>query len=176
MCCWKFVHSYDALTAYGTLATAVAAVVAVFFSWKAVNDQIKQSRTTLWRSLDEEFNGESRRAQRRGVAEYWIKHMTADSKMESKRDKHFESRIIHILDFFETVSFLVNQGVLDSSLAHHTFWYVISGYFHAGRTFIEASVKEDPTFYADLCGLMKKWTTDPDAKDLPTFFSAELNA
>ncbi|MEQ1917806.1 MAG: hypothetical protein ABL955_01290 [Elusimicrobiota bacterium] len=142
--------------------TAWAAIGAAGLAFIAFKSQISQSKADLWRSLSQEFDhtlGPTRHLC--GLA------FRGNGELDSGTAQK-------VLDFFETVGFLVRNGQIDATLAEHTFAHYFARYYKA----CENSIKEEPnpSTYADVKDLARRWKAHiaraPDS-ELKEFFDLE---
>ena len=74
-----------------------------------------------------------------------------------------------VLDFFETVGYLLRRGALDERMVWHTFWHWIMGYYQAAEEYISQTRKADPTVWEDFIHLhqrmevIERYTVSNDA-------------
>ena len=149
---------------------ALGAIIAVVLAYRAYRAQIKQSQVELWRSLSKEFDHDLIEVRSRCVDEF-RKWEGKGGKMEGVFDAAQP-----IMDFFESVAYLIKEDLIPNELAKHTWQYYFSGYFIATERFIRTDQSDDPTFYEDVRWLYdKKWGADRtiSKKELRVFFNAE---
>ena len=58
-----------------------------------------------------------------------------------------------VLDFFETIGYLLRRGALDEKMVWHTFFHWIMGYYQAAEEYINDKRKSEPTVWEDFVEL-----------------------
>lgn len=125
-------------------ASAISAIVAVISALVAITGLILQGRR--WRfslgvdlllKLDERFSTERMLNTRRSAAKALLASSTNDDLDE-------------ILDFFEIMGILVRKKAIDPTLAWHSFFYWVQGYFHVAGEVITSVRQTDHTVWKDL--------------------------
>ncbi len=138
------------LTVWATVVMAVASIVSAWAAIRAVKVQNAQARETLRHSqetlsvellmrLDDRFN--SKLLHTRAVAAGML------------ADKATGSAVDDILDFFETVGYLVRGQNLSSELVWHTFYHTLHRYYLLSQDYIAAERREHPRIWSDLTRL-----------------------
>lgn len=147
-----------------TAIAGVGAIGAIIISILTYRSQIEQSKTALWRSLSQEFDHDLAAARSRsGMAH----HLNGRLDIEAAQG---------VLDFFETIAYLVLNYQLDEALAKHTFGFYFGRYYYACQAAIEEEWKRNPLVYADIRLLAVKWrdcVNRVTPAELPDFFEAE---
>ena len=160
----KVMAFWTAIAALGAAIAAIGAIIAAIYSCKMFRAQTKQMQTDLWRSITQEFDHDCNRA-RSKCGELFLS--TGKLNMEAS---------LPILDFFETLGYLVRNSLIDEKLTHDTFCYHFAGYFMTTLPLIRKDKKDDPKFYTEIIYLHSKWGDEPSLitdDDLRTFFKEE---
>lgn len=116
----------------------------------------------LWTSIRREFDYDLRRDRKLCGQAY------AAGSLES----HYGP----VMDYFESLGFLVHSGRLSPDLFDNTWGPFFSGYFQATKPFMEAERKRDARIYEEVYYLARKFPTDPSLQtpeDLKEFFGEE---
>ncbi len=92
-------------------------------------------------NLDERFNSRDFRLLRQGA------RRTLEVSPSDSDD---------ILDFFETIGYLCQNGALDNVMVWHSFYFWIMGYWETRKSHIEAKRKEDKCTWQDLAWLRQE--------------------
>jgi hypothetical protein len=163
---WLGIHDKSAMS-LTNLILAIGAAVAAVVAIQAYKAQLEQSRITLWRSLCEEWDYKMRTARGAAVGEY-----------SNHKDKKLHSTAQRMMDYFETLAYLVRNNYIPNELANHTWSYYFAGYFKAAHEFVNEQRLDDESFYKDIVWLAKFWGKDesiekPDG--LYIFFNEEMN-
>jgi hypothetical protein len=118
-------------------------IVSLLLSANALHRQTVQSKMDLWNSLRREFDHDLKNERRAcGVA---------------FENGEFDKEYVNVMDFFETVGFLVRTGRLDDDLFENTWSYDFAAYFKASEDLLNKDKEEDPTSYSDVFYLARKY-------------------
>lgn len=151
-----------------TAAAAWSAALAVNESVKARTQQREQDKVSLWRSLTKEFDNEMQ--SKRSACGKEVKSGGSSPMLRASYGA--------VMDYFETVAFLMREGRIPEKLTEHTFWHSFDAYFRASKVSIEAERVQDNSIYEDVFWLHNRWGSDPslnEGKDLKEFFEDEAN-
>ena len=91
-------------------------------------------------------------------SEEWLKRRDAAAKSLSKKtyktptDKTSQDAD-DVLDFFETIGYLLSRGALDEKMVWHTFFHWIMGYCQAAEEYISMKRQREPKVLQDLIDL-----------------------
>ena len=128
----------------------------------ALRHQSRESELQLWNSLRREFDHEMKK-ERRACGEAYPEGKLA-------------GQYSNVMNFFDTLGFLVRTKRLDEDLFGDTWGYYFSGYFQASKDFILKDRKEDPRSWDNVFYLARRFSADPSLKkpeDLKAFFEDE---
>jgi len=143
-------------------AALLVSIVSLLYTGIGFRRQSKESEMQLWSSMRREFDYELKK-DRRACGEAYASGKLGD---------HYS----RIMDYFETLGFLVRTGRVDAELFDDTWGYYFSGYFQATKTYMEKDRKDDPRTYDDVFYLARRFSADPSLKkpeDLKVFFEDE---
>lgn len=124
------------------------------------------------RARDEYFNGK----------EFLnVRSAAAKALLEKPNDQ-----IDDVLDFFDTVGYLVRVGALDKEMAWHTFFHWVRAYWYASKDYVAETRLKEPTVWEDFDQLyhklmrleakkQKKRSLDlvPSIEEMKTFLNQE---
>jgi hypothetical protein len=126
---------------------AVQARKAVRAQNETLQEQIRQSRVTLWREMSDKFDIHLK-GDRFKAANKW-----------TLNDYRFKS--IHecqgVLDFFDDLALLVKGGLIDTALSKRTFEPYFVGYYLAAEALIEQEISDVGESYRGVKWLKKTW-------------------
>jgi hypothetical protein len=122
------------------IGTIVLAVVAGYQAWLLRNSTMAD----LTLKLDERFNDKLLR-----------KRKKAAQSLKNRPAEH-DADIEDVLDFFETLGFLIRHRALDKKVVWHTFFYWIHGYWKFTRGFVANQQSTSPARYAEIEYLHEK--------------------
>lgn len=140
----------------------VISLTALAFTGLNFLHQSRESELQLWNSLRREFDYELKKERRTCAQAY------ADGRLS----EHYST----VMNFFDTIGFLVRTGRLDRELVDDTWGYDFAGYFRATKEFMLEDRKKDPRSWDDVFYLMRRLSVDPTLKtpeDLKLFFEDE---
>src|SRR6266404_781939 len=81
-----------------------------------------------------------------------------------------------VLDFFETVGYLLRRGALDEQMVWHTFWHWIMGYYQAAAEYITEARKKDSALWQDFVELHRRMEAiEPYTIASDEFLSEEID-
>jgi hypothetical protein len=121
---------------------------AVQIAQETLKQQIKQAQTDLWRTLVREWNHEML-LDRKFFATYW------------KDPRMLKARYAKVMNFFETIGYLVHLQVVDPELCRQSFWHAFSGYSEACAALLQEDRKLNAGLYRHLFALKESWGIDP---------------
>lgn len=130
----------NTLTAWATVAIALAAFIAVWFEGKRSRFALG---VELLFKMDDRFDSPEMRITRKLAAEALL-------KKENLKDAE------DVWDFFETLELMLRRKVLDEEMVWHTFFYWIEGYWYASRVYIAAHQEEEPLTYTGFRDLYER--------------------
>jgi hypothetical protein len=142
----------------------VISVISLIFAGLAFHRQTVESELQLWNSLRREFDRDMKKERKACGAAF------------EKGD--LQAQYGPVMDFFETIGFLVHTGRIHDDLFDNTWGYYFSGYFQATKPFMVMERKRDPSTYEEVFWLSRRYPADrslvtPD--DLKAFFEDEQN-
>jgi hypothetical protein len=145
------------------LIPILISVLSLYFSGLALHRQTVQSKMELWNSLRREFDHDLKKERK-----------ACGSAFErGEIDKQYPN----VMDFFETVGFLVRTERIDKDLFEKTWWYYFAGYFQATEQLLNEDRAKDKGSYADVFYLARKYkdhpALKPDSEDLCDLFEGE---
>lgn len=148
----------SAAAAWGAFRAANAAA-------ETVEEQKGQDQVTLWRSLSDEFD-------------YKMKPWRYACGLEFKGVRFLLATYEPIMDFFETVAYLVRHNRLPT-LTKHTFWHHFDAYYRACEESLLADNQHsgDPSIYEDCIWLHATWGSDASLdgpRNIDDFFAEEV--
>jgi hypothetical protein len=141
-----------------------ASLIALCFTWLSYRQAAKESQLQLWNALRHEFDREMLKERRAAGRAYGT--------------PEFQQAYQPVMDFFETLGFLVRTRRLDADLFDDTWGFYFSGYFQGAQVFMDADRKQDSRTYGDVYDLARKFGHDPTLQspvDLKRFYDAERN-
>jgi hypothetical protein len=147
--------SYEFLTAWGTIALALIAIVALI--WESRSTRLALGADVLLK-LQEQFDGKQMLIFRRKAVESIL-------SCRSKTTTGLTDDVDDVLDFFENVALLVRRKVLDTELVWHSFNYWIRGYYSVAADHIKTEREKYPTRWEDLCWLHEHLTEFANIRD-----------
>ncbi len=163
--------AWTGILAIVTFVAAIAAILAAKFTWgtlksqrEQLKEQIAQSKMETWRSISDEFD--HKLASRRATCGTGY-GVNGNLSMLACQP---------IMDFFETLGYLVKNSLINEKLACHSFHYYFSGYFKTVEEVLRNERMSNEKFYEDVFFLHDKWGADPSLKsteDLQEFFETE---
>jgi hypothetical protein len=125
---------------------AVAGVaLALIVFWAGARRSRFQSGVEILLQFNDQFDSERIRNVRKTAAEA-IKEIRLSNGGDMKNTDD-------VLDFFETVSFLVRKKAIDRVFVWHSFYYWLHRYYLLCQSYIEATRKKDNARWQDLCWL-----------------------
>jgi len=140
----------------------IISLIALYYTGLNSYRQTRESEMQLWSSLRHEFDYDLLK-DRRDFANAFI---------EGKLEDHYT----RVMDFFDTLGFLVKTKRVDPDLFINTWGYYFSGYYQATKSYIEEDVKKDPATYSGVIYLAKRFSMSPELQkpdDIKTFFEDE---
>ena len=164
----------DRLAAWGPATAAAAAMAmslgALWFSSCAVHALKSQSRIELAMSLRRQFDADYKQ-DRADCARAYL--YGADRK---RRKKGLETAPYGvIMEFFDSLGYLVERGVVDEPMARYYFVYDLDGYFAATQSLMRRDQKNAPRRYENVFRLIARWRENEPRPDLNAFFQDELD-
>jgi hypothetical protein len=145
---------YDLLTAWGTIALAVIAIVAIWCESRS--SRLSRAADVTLRVIDK-FDDEKMLN---------LRHKAATSIRDFRQGKGKISKDVeNVLDFFETMGLFCKRGVIDEEIVWHSFYYWIRGYYWSAKDFIDERRRDEPTVYEDLVALYRQLVMIEDAGD-----------
>jgi hypothetical protein len=119
---------YDKITAWSTLALAALSLVSCFIVYWGIKRQTESFAQSvsadLGFKLNDRFDGPALKDARKKATE---------ALLENKKTADIDD----LFDFFETIGFYVDRGLLDERIAHTLFFHWINLYWVAGKDQIE---------------------------------------
>jgi hypothetical protein len=164
---------------FATFLSIVWYTIETYNLQKSSREQIEQSKMALGVELtlefDQRFNSDYFRDVRKSEAIYLLRVRLAsdDSYRDELAMKIMEkyNEIEEILDFFETIAYLIKKDVLDAEFVWHTFSYWFNRYYAISEDYIAYRRDISPAIYQDIIDLAKyfhaietKKSTNPDAE------------
>ena len=137
-------------------------VASLLFAGLALRHQSRESELQLWNSLRREFDHEMKK-ERRACGEAFS---------QGKLGDQYSS----VMNFFDTVGFLVRTKRVDGDLFDDTWGYYFSGYFQATKDIMLKDRANDPRSYDGVFYLARRFSADPALKtpaDIKAFFEDE---
>ena len=137
-------------------------VASLIFAGIALRHQSREAELQLWNSLRREFDHDLKKERRACGTAY----------AEGKLDEQYSN----VMNFFETVGFLVRTKRLDGDLFDDTWGYYFSGYFQATKELMLKDRRTDSRSYSDVFYLARRFSSDPSLKtpdDIKAFFEDE---
>ena len=128
------------------LVMAIGAIIAALMAIKAFNAQVNQSRVALWRSLCEEWDHKLLKAR---VA-------CVKARIQAPRAELVE-RYPRVMNFFESLAYLVRRKEIPEELAMHTFAYYFFGYFRWTLRYTKVDHEKDKKTWEDVFWLYVRW-------------------
>jgi hypothetical protein len=153
----------------GVIASTLAAVAACFaawFSYWSVENQTVQGKTDLRRSLSLEFSYNLRGDRKK----FGMAYLSGDAAAMQ------ENFAPPIMQFFETLAYLVNHDRIDANLARATIWDSFSAYYTATKKYWEEENAMDSEIYQEIKELAERWGVAPWTKsdeEMKYFFKTE---
>jgi hypothetical protein len=132
------------------------------FTAYSAHNQRKEAEMQLWAGLRQEFDYTL------------VNDRIACGK--AYKDGTLEAEYGRVMDYFETVGFLVRTGRLDDDLFKETWGYYFSGYFQATKAYLERERATDKTVYQGVYYLEEQFGPDRTLQtpaDLKSFFEDE---
>jgi outer membrane translocation and assembly module TamA len=140
----------------------VISLASLVFTAYSVRSERRESEMQLWVNLRQEFNYSL------------VKERIACGK--AYKDGTLDLEYSRVMDFFETVGFLVQSGRMRDDLFKETWGYYFSGYFQATKGFLQQDRAIDKTSYEGVFYLENHFGPDPTLRtpaDLRSFFDDE---
>lgn len=125
-------RDWTAVAAVSALAAALAVVYQTYIYRFSLG-------VDLTLKLDERFEGKEFQGKRAKAA-----------RALRQENRSIKADAEDVLDFFETLGFLVRRKALDKELVWNTFFYVFYGYCLYAKSHIEAQTEKYPPRYNDL--------------------------
>lgn len=150
--------SCDSLTAWGTIATALIAIVAVVLESRS--GRLSRAADVTLRLIDK-FDDDKMLI---------LRHKAATSIRDFRQGRgEIGKDVENVLDFFETMSMFCQNGVIDKRIVWHSFYHWIRGYYWSAKDFIDMRREGDPKVYEDLVALYRQLVKFQDAdEDIPS--------
>ena len=115
---------YDKITAWSTLALAAFSLISCFVVfwgiWRQTRSFAQSVSADLGFKLNDRFDGPILKETRKEATE---------ALLEGRKSADIDD----LFDFFETVGFYVDRGLLDERIAHTLFFYWVNLYWVAGK-------------------------------------------
>ncbi|MGH9759857.1 MAG: DUF4760 domain-containing protein [Blastocatellia bacterium] len=121
----------NSVAALGALLAAVAAL----YQAKKLSSSISVDSSL---KLDDRFGSLEFRCQRAAAAHYLLKKTANDEALSE------------VLDFFDTLGYLVKIRAIDKRLVWNVFFFVVQGYWHTAKEHIQRNRRDDPTIWQNL--------------------------
>jgi hypothetical protein len=138
--------TFEALTAWATVAIAVATIASIYVTYKAMKKQVESLANSvsadLALKLVHDFESPEKVALRGRVAQATLQNLTL-----SESDDLF--------DFFELIGFYVRRGQIDAETAHSFFFHWVNLYWNAGKSSIEKKREASVGIWKDFESLYK---------------------
>lgn len=144
------------------LTALIVSLASLVFTGIGFFRQSRESELQLWNSLRKEFDYELKQERR----------VCAQAYSEGRLSEQYSN----VMNFFDTIGFLVRTGRLDKELVDDTWGYEFTGYFRATKEFMLEDRKKDPRSWDDVFYLMQRLSVDPTLRtpdDLKAFFEDE---
>lgn len=159
---------WSGVSALATVLACLLALVAGRIAWLAWRTQLGEVRTSLWKAMDDEFAY--------NLSESRYMFSVAWLAKSEKTPLGFEE-CQNVMDFFETIGYLVRNGRIDEELAHHSFSYFFEGYYQGAEKLIGSERCKNKDFYKEIEYLHAKWGAESaltSDSDLRNFFNTEM--
>jgi Domain of unknown function (DUF4760) len=154
------------VTAIASLALALVAAVALWVESR--RHRFAQS-VDLVMKLEERFNSAECRKLRNLAAKCLRDKLYKDAENPCKEDAD------EVLDFFETVSYLLESGALDERIVWHTFYHWIMGYYQAAEEYIKMKREKESTVWEDFVKLARRMAAlEPYQISTAEFLAGEI--
>jgi hypothetical protein len=134
----------DVLTTFFTAIIAVTGIWAAFYARQQINDFHEESRIQHLLTLQQQYEQEPMVTYRKVCAKKRLAHVEDPPEEEQ------------MLNFFETVALLANEGYLTDKDVWETFGSEIFPLYADDRDSIEQDRKEDPAEYSNLVLLVPR--------------------
>lgn len=157
----------DEWTAIGALSAVVGIIVAIIFQILEWRRQRFSRSVDIVAQMDARWESVEFREIRKQAASFLL------SPQESNQAAGEES-VRTVLNFFETVGFLVRKRVVDEEAVWHFFGSWLFPYFRASDRIMEQSCSLDPNCYSDFKILYGKLRR-VEAKQHPTQSASHLD-
>ncbi|MBI1818675.1 MAG: hypothetical protein HYR72_27135 [Deltaproteobacteria bacterium] len=138
--------SVETITAFAGILTAVAALLTAGGLAYQLRQQERLTKFTMGVTALQQL------AEEWGTRMVPQRQAAATALLAGKTD----SSTSMVLDFFERVGLLVNNGALDEELAWHQFYEPLVHYWFANREFIRVAQARDQTIWQDLDKVAKR--------------------
>lgn len=159
---------WSGVSALATMLACGLAVAAGWIAWLAWRTQLGEAHTSLWKAMDNEFVYNLSESRHR-FALSWLG--------KSEKSPLMFEECQSVMDFFETIGYLVRRDRVDEELAYHSFSYYFAGYYQGIEKLIDAERRKNKEFYKEIEYLRTKWGSESaltsDA-DLVKFFNTEM--
>ncbi len=153
-------------------ACAVVAGSAVYFPLATLRQLKSQNRVDLAFNLERQFDADYK--QDRGDcarAFLYGGERTGKKKKKGLADAPWSE----VMDFFDSLGYLVDRGAVDEEIARYYLAYELDGYFQATQNLMRAEQRKNPRRYRNVFPLYQRWHEDAPRADLTSFFEDELD-
>jgi hypothetical protein len=144
---------WEKLVAFSSLAVALTGIGAVFFAYYQIRESREEARVQHLVELVQQFDqppvADARKAlaiQRMDAKQEALKPIDVDDPPEAMYD---------VLNFFEHVSLLANNGYLDKKMVWNEFGFWMFNVYADSRPQIDDDQKNDPAEFAELTKFME---------------------
>jgi len=80
-----------------------------------------------------------------------------------------------IMDFFDSLGYLVQRGAVDEEVVKYYLAYELDGYFEATQGLMRQEQRKDPRRFKNAFALYQRWHQEGPRQDLNAFFEDELD-
>lgn len=161
-----------ALPAIAAAAALAVSGCALWLTTGALHELKAQSRLELSMSLQRQFDTDYKQ-DRADCARAFLygDHHKGKKKVAVGLES---SRYDLIMDFFDSLGYLVERGAVDEEMARRAFAYYLDNYFEATQKLLRRDQKKFPRRYQHVFALARRWHEDGPRPNLAEFFEDEL--
>ena len=152
---------YDAITALGSLAAAIAAAAAAFIAVRGLQSSIEQARkemdhqylalsAELMMGMEDRFNSQEMLKLRKDAAKFLLNSNAGNAEKATGL-----SALYDVLGFFQTVSNLARRGALDRGFVWDQYYLWMHMYWQLAVKPLQTTIAENPLFWRDLRELLE---------------------
>jgi hypothetical protein len=153
-------------------AAALVSLCALWLTASSLRALKSGARVELAMSLQRQFDGEYKQDR----AECARAFLYSEHAGKKRKKGLAEAPYAAVMDFFDSVGYLVERGALDEPLARYYFSYPLDGYFTATQALLRRDQKLSPRRYERVFRLAARWRDEDEARpDLIRFFEEELD-